>query len=250
MTQKTDKSKNKKLKHVKVYDQLYELIRNGTYQPGEQLPPETALASSMKVSRMTLRKALTLLQDDGLIKNVPGVGHFIRSNRPESPNATVIPTPNRSVSSTHPIYSYCTEPLDRVELEFRIEPPTESILDTLGQYSAAIVITDRWYHHDTKATAYSLSFIPIEVIAKLQIDLNDKTALQHFLEHTCYEAPYHCYRSCSYSTAGNFTAKNYQLSTHDSFLLVLENIYTDQNELLMSSKHYIPAELFRIELHI
>ena len=41
MSEKTDKSKLKKLKHVKVYDQLYEQIKNGTYPPEAQLPPET-----------------------------------------------------------------------------------------------------------------------------------------------------------------------------------------------------------------
>ena len=66
MSEKTDKSKLKKLKHVKVYDQLYEQIKNGTYPPEAQLPPETTLAASMNVSRMTLRKALLLLIEDGL----------------------------------------------------------------------------------------------------------------------------------------------------------------------------------------
>ena len=43
MSEKTDKSKLKKLKHVKVYDQLYEQIKNGTYPPEAQLPPEMTL---------------------------------------------------------------------------------------------------------------------------------------------------------------------------------------------------------------
>lgn len=78
METKTDKSKTKKLKHVKIYNELYELIQNGTYEPGSQLPSETTLSTTMNVSRMTLRKALTLLREDGLIKDVQGVGHFVR----------------------------------------------------------------------------------------------------------------------------------------------------------------------------
>ena len=34
-----DKSKTPKLKHVKIYNELYELIQNGTYEAGSQLPP-------------------------------------------------------------------------------------------------------------------------------------------------------------------------------------------------------------------
>ena len=78
METKTDKSKTKKLKHVKIYNELYELIQNGTYEPGSQLPSETTLSATMNVSRMTLRKALTLLREDGLIKDVQGVGHFVQ----------------------------------------------------------------------------------------------------------------------------------------------------------------------------
>ena len=73
MESKNDKFKTKNLKHVKIYNELYEMIQDGTYKPGTQLPPETTLSSTMNVSRMTLRKALALLREDGLIKNVPGV---------------------------------------------------------------------------------------------------------------------------------------------------------------------------------
>ena len=61
----SDTSVNKKLKHVRVYDQLYEQILNGTYPAGSQLPSETLLSEHMGVSRMTLRKSLALLIEDG-----------------------------------------------------------------------------------------------------------------------------------------------------------------------------------------
>lgn len=254
-------SKQKKLKHVKIYNELYELIQNGTYKPGSQLPPETTLSTTMNVSRMTLRKALTLLREDGMIKDVPGVGHFVRTSKPDSMNVRkdtneVLLSDHTNFSSSankrlaHPIYSYCQEDLDTVELEFRIEPPTKSILDSLGQYTAAVVIVDRWYKHEGHTIAYSLSFIPIELIGKLQIDLNTTDALQNFLESTCYERGHKCNRSITYSTAGNFSAKNYKLSNHNSFLLTLENIYNIENEILVVSKHYIPSELFELKLNL
>ena len=88
MEAKTDKSKTKKLKHVKIYNELYELIQNGTYEPGSQLPSETTLSATMNVSRMTLRKALTLLREDGLIKDVQGVGHFVREPKTAGSSGT------------------------------------------------------------------------------------------------------------------------------------------------------------------
>ena len=55
------------------------MIQEGVYPPGTQLPSEPELASRMGVSRMTLRRALSLLIDDGLVKNIRGKGNFIRA---------------------------------------------------------------------------------------------------------------------------------------------------------------------------
>ena len=108
---------------------------------------------------------------------------------------------------THPVYDSCQEELDSVELDFRIEPPSKSILDNFDHYTAAVVIVDRWYKHEGHTIAYSLSFIPIELVGRLQIDLNSTDALLNFLEHTCYEQDPHCSRCVTYSTTGNFSAE-------------------------------------------
>lgn len=243
MTERSDESKKKKLKHVKVYDRIYEMIQNGTYPAGSQLPSEPTLAEQMGVSRMTLRKALALFSEDGLIKNVPGVGHFIYT--PEQKQSTKLDMSSR----INPIYTYCTEKSDDLEYEFRIEPPTRSILDTLDQYTPAVVIADRWYKKDTLPFAYTLSFLAIESIAEKQIDLNRPEELLTYLEEGCYQEVYSCRRIFSHTTTGNFTAKK-EISQHNSFLLIQENIYHTNGKILVSNKHYIPSELYRIEINL
>ena len=76
--------KAKKLKHVKVYNRLYSMIQDGVYPPGSQLPSEPELAQQMDVSRMTLRRALALLQEDGLVINIRGKGNFINEADPDA----------------------------------------------------------------------------------------------------------------------------------------------------------------------
>lgn len=237
-------NKESKLKHVKVYDQLYEMIQNGTFPPGSKLPSETVLSAQLDVSRMTLRKALTLLQDDGMMRNVQGIGHFVCSQPQPAQEQHPANTPQ------HPVYSYCTETLDAVEMAFRIEPPTKSISDVLKQYTPAVVIVDRWYRQKGKLLAYSLSFLPIGLIGEEKIDLNHSSQLQEYLERRCYDGK-NCFRRiCSHSTAGNFTALTGTLSDDNSFLLVQENISDADGRILVSSKHYIPSGLFRIEICI
>ena len=84
MEQDEVSGKVKKLKHVKVYNRLYSMIQDGIYPPGSQLPSEPELAQQMDVSRMTLRRALALLQEDDLVINIRGKGNFINGTDPDA----------------------------------------------------------------------------------------------------------------------------------------------------------------------
>ena len=53
--------KNVKMSH-KVVEQFKRLIAEGKLQPGQQLPTEKELAQTLRVSRPTLREALTVLE--------------------------------------------------------------------------------------------------------------------------------------------------------------------------------------------
>ena len=49
-------------------------INAGTLRPGARLPTEMELAERFKVNRHTLRRALAMLTDQGLIEATPGRG--------------------------------------------------------------------------------------------------------------------------------------------------------------------------------
>jgi GntR family transcriptional repressor for pyruvate dehydrogenase complex len=61
--------------------QIAEAISNGTLRPGQALPGERVLAAEMDVSRRTIREAVKVLADAGIIEVVPGPGGgtFVRS---------------------------------------------------------------------------------------------------------------------------------------------------------------------------
>lgn len=56
---------------------LKELIANGTFAPGDQLPSERELQTELGVSRLPLREALARLQALGLIRIRHGKGAFV-----------------------------------------------------------------------------------------------------------------------------------------------------------------------------
>lgn len=66
---------------VPIYIQLAQLIKErietGVYKPGSQIPPETALCETYQISRVTVRKAITLLTDEGILVKQQGKGTFV-----------------------------------------------------------------------------------------------------------------------------------------------------------------------------
>jgi DNA-binding FadR family transcriptional regulator len=60
-----------------VADRINDLIVNGTYQVGEKLPNETDMMSSFGVGRSTIREAIKLLANIGILDVRHGVGSFV-----------------------------------------------------------------------------------------------------------------------------------------------------------------------------
>ncbi|MFF4751099.1 GntR family transcriptional regulator [Streptomyces sp. NPDC002514] len=62
-------------------------IRNGEVKPGSRLPPERELCQMLAISRVTLRKALTALVDEGVLRPAHGRGWYVtRAERGDWPN--------------------------------------------------------------------------------------------------------------------------------------------------------------------
>jgi GntR family transcriptional regulator len=64
-------------KYEQVRRHLTAAIRQGSYRPGEALPSQRDLSASYGVTLMTLRQALRLLSDEGLVVQQPGRGTFV-----------------------------------------------------------------------------------------------------------------------------------------------------------------------------
>ena len=70
-------NKSKSLKYVETYDKIRELIKNNNLQAGDRIPGENDLSKLFEVSRGTVRQAIALLQEDGLIYKQQGFGNII-----------------------------------------------------------------------------------------------------------------------------------------------------------------------------
>ncbi|MGC2930625.1 GntR family transcriptional regulator, partial [Enterococcus faecium] len=78
-----------------IFNVLQPAILTGELPVDSQLPTETELSRTYKVSRITSKRALTELEQLGLIYRVRGNGSFVKSASPEQILAS--PTKTRRI---------------------------------------------------------------------------------------------------------------------------------------------------------
>lgn len=224
-------SRSKKALYVTVYEKLYKLIMEGSF-PSGQLPSEPRLAELLGVSRVTLRQAIALLRDDGLIRNVHGKGNFITA------------TPRTQAAGGlerfgHPFYKCCTVKIDEVEAESRIDFPNDYIREILERPTSAIVVFHRWYKSKGKYVGYSLSFIPIETLSRFEIDTSQEARICEFLETGIYGLAERSTLEIHASGTGDFISEKHVISDQQELPLIVERVYGEIKIPLLVSKHYL-----------
>lgn len=63
--------------YIQIADKLVSQIESGELSPGDRLPAERELSEMLGINRMTLRRALRVLESQGLVLRKHGVGTFV-----------------------------------------------------------------------------------------------------------------------------------------------------------------------------
>lgn len=107
---------------------LRDAIRTGELQPGARLPTEQELGDRYEVSRNTVRLALGMLTNEGVITSTPGRGTFVRERAVTTYHASWAEQRNRVSSDRADAYSAEVASQGRKptyrDFEMRIVPAT------------------------------------------------------------------------------------------------------------------------------
>jgi GntR family transcriptional regulator len=74
---KTGRSPTGERAYLRLAETIRQQILEGTYLPGERIPTETDLSRANSLSPLTVRQALGLLVDEGLLERFIGRGTFV-----------------------------------------------------------------------------------------------------------------------------------------------------------------------------
>jgi len=64
---------------VRIAAAVRQQITSGELAPGQPVPSITALVQEHGVARQTASKALHMLETEGLVRRIPGLGYYVSS---------------------------------------------------------------------------------------------------------------------------------------------------------------------------
>lgn len=158
--------------YLGVYNGLYSDITGGVYSENEHLPGEAILAERYGVSRNTLRQAMAILCEDGLIARSQGKGTLVLPRKE-------LPVDARP---DNPMLSLSKMPVDGVKLQYNYGPPTDIARNKLCLERSDIVLAcDVVYRSGGAVIGYSFHQIPTRVFGTLGLDLSAPDAIEELV---------------------------------------------------------------------
>lgn len=138
----------------RVREEVRDRIRDGRLSDGVQLPPEVELATSLGVSRTTVREALLQLEQEGLVIRRHGHGTFVRSS------ARLRGSLNANLSATEVIRGHGMEPGTSHARIQRLSPPP-AVAAQLGLApDADVVQLERVRTADGRPVIFTIDMMP------------------------------------------------------------------------------------------
>lgn len=169
------------LKYEKIADDLRQAIRQGKYTSGDQLPLEKDMCDKYKVSRVTIKRAVDVLVNQGLVTKRRGSGTFVKTLDDNYAKQLSISTGNQfcGFMETHKGSNVSTK-----VLKFEIIHPTEEVAVKL-QMSTKDFVYDiiRLRLLDGVPWVIEYTMMPIQLVPGIRHEILEHS-IYHHIEKT------------------------------------------------------------------
>ena len=146
--------------YIRIADELRGNIEQKTYQPGEKLPTEKKLSERFSVNRHTIRNAIALLKEEGLIRVDRGRGMYVAATPIKYPIGKRVRY-NESLKAQGIEASY--QKLKAVEV-----PAEPAIANALNiEKGAPVILIERIGLADDRPISIGSSYFPAELFPHL-----------------------------------------------------------------------------------
>lgn len=158
--------------YMKIHNHIKDEIEEGIWKIGQRLPSERDLAEHFRVSRMTLRQAVTLLVEEGVLTRKAGSGTYVASNRIQEKMRV-------TTSFTEIIKAQGKEPSTKLISYTETKPTAKECAYLELRSSELVVRMERVRYADDVPVVYEIAVIPKKFIANFA----KEEVTQHFF-HT------------------------------------------------------------------
>ena len=223
------KEKNVKIPlYVSVYETITQWLKEGKYKPGDKLPGENILAEQFKVSRGTLRQAMLLLQEDGLISNHQGKGNIVLSNHDV--------TAGGLEKIGNPIIEFCLQPVDEKVLVLKLRP------------SSIVAVIDITYYSQKMPVGFAMVYMPYAILEKSNVDLENTDSVYEYYMKVLNSSGIYSDTKLRMRKARERLANILEIPEEEAILTLEEELYTQYDTPVLSQKLYMTADLYELSL--
>lgn len=149
---------------------LLQKIENGSYAPGDQLPSESELVEAYGVSRVTVRAALRMLVDEGVLVKRRGKGTFVRPT-------TLVESALTSGSFTETCLEMGLEPATHV-FRTREIPADPAITSILSRDDEALIEIRRLRMAGATPCIVEHDYFPLRYRFLMQTELENRSLFE------------------------------------------------------------------------
>lgn len=136
--------------YLQIVEDIKEKINSGELKPGDPIYSENTLCKNYNTSRMTVRKGLAILVNEGYIYSIPGKGNFVQE-------------PDSSIYTLY--YDEMNNLINSVDktklLEVNIIMPPYKLIDSLQiTKNKKVIMIRRLFYTDEEPVAYDVKYLP------------------------------------------------------------------------------------------
>ncbi|WP_027338755.1 GntR family transcriptional regulator [Halonatronum saccharophilum] len=229
--------------YLLVKEKIDEKILEGEYKPGDRLPSEAKLSENFGVSRATLREALRVLEKEGKINRMQGVGTFITEK------STLFKSGIEELHSITQSIESMGQKAGTRELELKWDNHVENLAQEFNRKKDSdFLILYRTRTADDNPVAYCEDYIPQALFTKEVKKEDISLSLLKFLQKE-----FNIYISYAVAdilpiVANDMLANKLDLEVGEPLLLLKQMHYDDRDNPILYSKNYFRSDKF--EFHV
>lgn len=162
-----------------LYLQLKQIIKDdisrGVYKAGQKLPPEAEIGKTYGVSRITVRRAITDLVEEGILHSQQGKGSYVRELKEKRELISVgsfsdMTTMSGKTPSSQILSNLVIEADDKLASSFNI------------QLNDPVLKLHRLLFIDNQPFIIETSFFPLDILPDLEKHIGESPSTYHILK--------------------------------------------------------------------